>query len=64
MLIGLTVRRSVDGKSLPEFRSARVYDPWPDEKGRSRNRDFTLQDWKQSPFIILIDLEARKGGQP
>jgi hypothetical protein len=64
MLIGLTVRRSADGKSLPEFRSARVYDPWPDEKGRSQSRDFTLGDWNRSPFILLIDFPATKGEQP
>jgi hypothetical protein len=56
MLTTLTVRRSADGKSLPDFLSARVYDPWPDAKGRSQNRDFTLQDWNQSPFIILVDV--------
>jgi len=56
MLIGLTVRRSADGKSIPEFRSARVYDPWPDANGRSHQRDFTLDDWNRSPFIILVDV--------
>jgi len=55
MLTTLTVRRSADGKSLPDFLSARVYDPWPDEKGRSQNHVFTLADWNQSPYIILVD---------
>jgi len=57
MLTSLTVRRSADGKSLPEFRSARVYDPWPDLKGRAQNHDFTLEDWNHSPYIILVDLQ-------
>lgn len=56
MLTTLTVRRSADGKSLPDFRSAHVYDPWPDVRGRSQSREFTLEDWNRSPFIILVDL--------
>jgi len=55
MLTTLTVRRSADGKSLPSFVSARVYDPWPDAKGRSQNHDFALEDWNQSPYLILVD---------
>jgi hypothetical protein len=56
MLTTLTVRRSADRKSLPDFVSARVYDPWPDAKGRSQNHVFTLEDWNRSPYIILVDV--------
>ena len=51
MLTSLTVRRSADRKSSPEFRAAGVYDPWP---GRER-RAFTLEDWNRTPYIILVD---------
>jgi hypothetical protein len=52
MLTSLTVRRSTDRKSSPEFRAAGVYDPWP---GRER-RAFTLEDWTRTPYIILVDV--------
>lgn len=52
MLTSLTVRRSADRKSSPEFRAAGVYDPWP---GRER-RAFTLEDWTRTPYIILVDV--------
>lgn len=52
MLTHLSVRRPVSRLTSPEFHSARVYDPWP---GRER-RVFTLDDWNQSPYVILIDV--------
>lgn len=52
MLTHLSVRRPASRVTSPEFHSARVYDPWP---GRG-SRVFTLDDWNQSPFVILIDV--------
>jgi hypothetical protein len=55
MLTILTVRRALGAKTLPDFRSAYVYDPWPADL-RARTREFTLEEWNQSPFIILVDI--------
>ena len=52
MLTHLSVRRPIARGPGPELYSARVYDPW---LGRG-SRVFTLEDWNQSPYVILIDV--------
>ncbi len=52
MLTHLSVRRPIARSAGPELHSARVYDP----SGGRGSRVFTLEDWNQTPYIILIDL--------